>query len=283
MNDINKTSTMRPDNPIFFVMMGMFFFFFAIAPAYWAFYNFGEYRIIADLISQIEEKFKESPTPEAGQEYSERTTFLTSRAERYKLEMFLSGGGAIFLFGASALFFVKALNSRGNKILFEAIDLQTIPLPKAKIEVKDTYVQTVLFVIVITFFSLMSIFIFYQTLTSPFSTSREIIIKGSFSVFLFAIVLFFGFLQIRAVRNSLKIIDSSGVTRGDGKHFSWTQFHGVVTQTALNRFMKRYIWREELAFSDGETVWIIPQRIKNYNEVSNFISQLPKAVLKNST
>lgn len=271
-----------PDKALFNAMMGVFFLLFALAPSYWAFYNFGEYRRTIDFIEELNESFRKNNTPEAGQEYGERITVFTSRAKRYRLEMILSGAGAFVLFGISALLFTKAFRSRGKKNFYQEIDRRNLQIPNARIEVKYTNFQSILLIGVIAFFTLMSALIFYQTLKSPFSTSREMIVKGAFSVFVLLIVLFIVFLQIRAKRNSLKILDSTGVTRGDGRHFPWTEFCGVVTQTALNRFMKRYIWRKELAFSGGETVWIISHRIKNYREVSAFIEHLPQAVLKNS-
>ena len=74
------------------------------------------------------------------------------------------------------------------------------------------------------------------------------------------------------------MIDNSGVTRGDGRHFAWQDFCGVISQTAFNqRTQRRYLWRKELAFADGETAWIIPNRIKNYNEISAFLDTLPRA------
>ena len=88
--------------------------------------------------------------------------------------------------------------------------------------------------------------------------------------------------MIRARRNAARSIDNSGITRGDGRHFSWNDFCGVVSQTAFNRRTQRkYVWRVELAFENGETAWLIPNRIKNYDEVFNYIANLPTATLKN--
>lgn len=282
MKNVKANRAEQPDKALFNAMMGFFFLLFALAPAYWAFYNFGEYRHATGFIEELRKKNNESKNPEAGQEYAERITSFSSRASRYRFEMLLSGAGTFVLLGISALLFTKAFKSRGKKNFYEEINRQNLLIPNAKVEVKYTNVQNFLLGGVVAFFALMSAIIFYQTLTSPFSTSREIIVKGAFSCFLLAIIFFLVFLQIRAKRNCVKYIDATGVVRGDGRHFPWTQFCGVVTQTALNRFMKRYVWRKELAFAGGETVWIIPHRIKNYGEVSNFIGRLPKAVLKNS-
>jgi hypothetical protein len=54
----------------------------------------------------------------------------------------------------------------------------------------------------------------------------------------------------------------------------------VVTQKARNRYARQYVWREELVFSGGEEAWIIPNRIKNYDEVFAYLDTLPRAVFK---
>ncbi|MCD9188361.1 MAG: hypothetical protein LUM44_18230 [Pyrinomonadaceae bacterium] len=282
MKNVKIKRAEPPDKALFNAMMGVFFLLFALAPSYWAFYNFGEYRHATDFIEQLKENSRKTDAPEAGQEYAERITSFSSRASRYRLEMLLSGAGALVLLGISALLFTKAFKARRRKNFYEEINAQSFPIPTAKIEVRYSNFQSVLLGGVIAFFTLVPGFVFYQTLTSPFSTAREIIIKGAFSFFPLAVILFIVFLTVRAKRNSIEYFDNSGVMRSDGRHFPWTQFCGVVTQTALNRYMKRYVWREELAFSGGETVWIIPHRIKNYGEIADFISRLPKAVLKNA-
>lgn len=280
MKNVKPIRAARPDKALFNALMGVFFLMFALAPSYWAFYNWGEYRRSTEFLQELRKNFDKNPNPEAGQEYSERVTVFDSRARRYGLEMLLSAAGAFVLFGIAALLLTKAFRSRGAKNFYEDIDARTILPPNARISVEYTNFQSVLFGGVILFFAVMSALIFYQTLTIPFSSAREIIVKGAFFLFVFAVILFIVFLMIRATRNSVKTIDASGVTRGDGRHFAWSQFQGVITQTARNRFMKKYVWREELVFSGGETVWIIPQRIKNYAEISNLIARLPKAVLK---
>jgi len=280
MKNATANRAERPDKALFNAIMGVFFLLFAVAPAYWAVYNYGEYRRTTDFIEKLKEGFSKNNSPEAGQEYSERITVFNSRADRYRLEMLLSGAGAFVLFGISLLFFSKAFKSRGRKNFYEDIDARFIPLPNAKIEVKYTNFQNILLGGVSAFFSLMIALIFYQTLKSPFSTSREIIVKGAFSGFVLALIFVFIFLTIRAKRFSVRFIDASGITRGDGRHFAWTEFCGVVTQTARRRFGGLYVWRKELAFANGETAWLIPHRIKNAAEVFEYFNRLPSATPK---
>lgn len=280
MKNAKANRAERPDKALFNAIMGVFFLLFTLAPAYWAVYNYGEYHRTTNFIEQLNEGFSKNNSPEAGQEYSERFTVFNSRADRYRLEMLLSGAGAFILFGISLLLFSKAYKSRGRKNFYESIDIRSIQMPSAKIEVKYTNFQNILLGGVIVFFSLMIALIFYQTLKSPFSTSREIIVKGAFSVLVLALIFVLIFLTIRAKRLSVKFIDASGITRGDGRHFAWTEFCGVITQTARRRFGGLYVWRKEFAFENGETAWLIPHRIKNAAEVFEYINRLPNAAPK---
>lgn len=160
-------------------------------------------------------------------------------------------------------------------------DWRGVPKPAARIEVRYTNFQNVLLIGLCAFFGLMATLIFYQTLTSPFSTSRDVVIKGAFCFCLFILVFIFIFLAVRAKRRAVKSFDETGITRGDGRHFPWSEFRGVMTQTARSRFGQTYVWRKELKFSNGETAWLIPQRIKNSNEVFAYVATLP-AVLDKS-
>ena len=56
MNNVNKNRAERPDKSLFFAMMGAFFLLFAIAPAYWAFYNYGEYSRTTAFVQDLQKK-----------------------------------------------------------------------------------------------------------------------------------------------------------------------------------------------------------------------------------
>lgn len=267
----------RPDKSLFFAMMGAFFVFFALAPAYWAYYNYGEYALTTGLLR----KWKQNPESIPKDSYSGNpVAFQESRADRYMLEMALSASGSVVLFGVALLLFFKAFKNRNRKNIYHEIDLRAFPMPTARVEVRYRKLQNVLLIGLCVFFILMAALIFYQTLTSPFSTAREIQIKGAFCLFVLGLVCVFVFLAIRARRQAVRLFDASGVTRGDGRHFPWSEFCGVVTQVARNRFGQTYTWRKELAFSGGETAWIIPPRVANADEVFGYLAQLPPALVK---
>ncbi len=77
----------------------------------------------------------------------------------------------------------------------------------------------------------------------------------------------------------MRVFDENGIERGDGRRFSWDEFRGVVIRTGNTSYGLRGVWRTEFAFAGGEEAWIIPNRVKNYDEISGYISRLPRAVL----
>lgn len=281
INQKTKRAT-RPDQPVFFVMMGVFFVFFSLPAFYWANYNYGEYSRTAEFVQELREKPTANLTPNDKKELESRISMSSSRTDRFKLEMFLSGAGGLVLFGIALLFFKKAFAARRRKNFYEKVDPRSVPLPNAPIKVENKNIYGVLVWLILIFFGGMFLLTTYQSFTNPFITFENAIIRTLLlGVPLLFFLLIFIFLMFRAKKMIVKLIDSSGVTRGDRQHFAWQDFCGVVKQTAFNqRTQRRYLWRIELAFAGGETAWIIPNRIKNYNEVSAYLDTLPPAVLK---
>lgn len=79
----------------------------------------------------------------------------------------------------------------------------------------------------------------------------------------------------KARKKAACLLDPSGVTRGDGRRFSWSEFKGVDYLMAVKpRSGREYLWRIELAFTGGEA-WIIPQRVKNLDEINEVVNSLP--------
>ena len=282
MNDIKKTRAARPDKPVFFVMMGAFFVFFSLPAFYWANYNFSEYRRNTEFVQELRAKPTVNLTPNEKKEHESLISINNSRTERFKLEMLLSGAGGLVLFGIALLFFIMAFAARNQKNFYEKVDFRNIPMPNAPLKVENKNIYGVLFWLILIFFGGMFLLITYQSFSSKFITFENAVIRTVLlGVLLFFFISVFLFLMLRAKRNVVKLIDNSGVTRGDGRHFTWQEFCGVVRQTAFNqRTQRHYLWRVELAFENGETVWIIPNRVRNYNEIFAYIETVPDAVLK---
>lgn len=149
-----------------------------------------------------------------------------------------------------------------------------------RLEVLPTRFQDFLLVGLLIFWLPLNSFAFYSAITDQYSSAKGRIIKGAVFLLAFGLMFLITFLIIRAKRKSVKFFDANGITRCDGKHFAWSDFQGVATKTARKRFGGFYVWRRELLFKNGETAWLIPQRIKNYAEVFAYVEKLPSAQLK---
>lgn len=264
----------RPDKSLFMTMMGVIFLLFAVAPAYWAFYNFGLYGQKAAFVGELQTSSEQFLTPNEREERKDKISFNSSMANRYRLEMFLSTAGSFVLFGIALLLFRKALKARKIKPQYELINWRTIPMPTSRIEVRQKRIYDVLSAFVVIFFGGM---ILLMLLTNGIRNVSVIL-----TVLILAFLSVFGFLLLRAKNQTVRLFDASGITRGDGRQFSWNEFCGVVTRIDINYAREQYAWRVEFAFANGEAAWIIPHRIKNAEEVFKFIAALPGAFLKDS-
>lgn len=75
---------------------------------------------------------------------------------------------------------------------------------------------------------------------------------------------------------SVKCFTEEGLTRNDGRTFAWTDLSRVVDQIHRRRGMSGdFLWRTEIQFKDGESAWLIPRKIGNYQEVSAYVDGLP--------
>lgn len=257
------------DKSLFMTMMGVFFLVFAIAPAYLAYYSFVEYERKTGFVGELQASSEQFLTPNERKERKDRISTNSWLANRSRLEMFLGAAGSFVLFGIALLLFRKALKARKIKPQYELIDRRTIPMPTSRIEVRQKRIYDVLFAFVVIFFGGM---ILLMLLTNGIRNVSVIL-----TVSILAVLSFFCFLMLRAKRRTVRLFDASGITRGDGRQFSWNEFQGVVTRIDINFVRGKYVWRVELAFANGEAAWIIPHRIKNAEEVFNYVAALPRA------
>jgi hypothetical protein len=81
----------------------------------------------------------------------------------------------------------------------------------------------------------------------------------------------------RAWRRSVYSFDLFGVTRGDKQRLSWNDLKSVDYLMPLTKGgAEENLWRIELVFTTGEA-WLIPQRIKNLEEINDLVNSLPVA------
>ena len=164
------------------------------------------------------------------------------------------------------------LKEKSAKVIYESLDWRAIPKPASRIEVRSTKFQDVLLAFLIIFFGGMSLLLILNSRGQP----RNLLI----AFFCLAILFVVCYLVFKAKKNAVRFFDASGIGRGDSRQFSWSDFRGVLVRTGNTRYGQKSICRVELAFANGEEAWVMPQRIKNFEEVYAFVNTLPRAVLK---
>lgn len=77
-------------------------------------------------------------------------------------------------------------------------------------------------------------------------------------------------------RKSVKRFTGEGLTRNDGRELAWTDLSRVVNQIRVKPGSNiKGLWRTEIHFKDGNSAWLIPGKIANFQEVSAYVANLP--------
>lgn len=97
---------------------------------------------------------------------------------------------------------------------------------------------------------------------------------GLMCLMLFGVVVW---LILRGHGKSVKYFSDEGLVRNDGRSFAWADLSRVVEQFRITSAAHntKSIWRTEIQFRNGESAWLIPTKISNYREVSEFVRNLP--------
>jgi hypothetical protein len=88
----------------------------------------------------------------------------------------------------------------------------------------------------------------------------------------FAVIVF---LIRRGQVRSVRYFSDDGLVRNDGRTFAWTELNRVVDQVRVSPAGRKSIWRTEIQFKNGDSAWLIPPKVSNYPEVSEFVRSLP--------
>ncbi len=268
------------DKTIFFVMMGGCLLALAIGPFYWASYTHRQYVSSTANLEDLRAKPVDRLTPTELEEYRFRIVVESGTVDNRRLEMLGSLAGGLVLAGIALLLFRKAWKERNKRLDYAEIDPRTIPRPEGTITVRSTRFQLVLVAVLAIFLGFLSVTGFLQTLKSVYMTSMQIFLFRAISVFIILMPIVILMLIVRANRNSVRLIDTAGVTRGDGLMLGWSDFFGTVPRTGRNRYGGNFVWRTELIFRNGQSAWIIAARIKNGDEVFRFVESLPPATVR---
>ncbi|MCM3871222.1 MAG: hypothetical protein ND895_11090 [Pyrinomonadaceae bacterium] len=138
-----------------------------------------------------------------------------------------------------------------------------------RLEVKLSKLPLILTVLLGLFFVPMGLGMLISGLMKGFEVVPLVI--GSLLLVMFVVIVF---LVRRGQVRSVKYFSEAGLWRNDGRSFEWAELNRVVNQVRTSAGGRKSIWRTEIQFKNGDTAWLIPAKISNYAEVSDFVRGL---------
>lgn len=140
-----------------------------------------------------------------------------------------------------------------------------------RLEVKTSKLHFILVALLGLFFVPMGLFILIDGLSKG-----RVLMPLVVGLMMFASYAAVVWLIRRGHVNSVKYFSAEGLVRNDGKSFAWADLSRVVNQVRFNPALSaKGLWRTEIQFKSGESAWLIPRKVSNYSEVSEFVRQLP--------
>ena len=142
----------------------------------------------------------------------------------------------------------------------------------SRLEVKTSKLQLVLAVLLGLFFVPLGLVSLAGGLSRGFRVVPVAI--GLLLLVMFAAVTW---LVRRGHSRSVRYFSDEGLVRNDGRSFAWADLSRVVDQIRITSLAHgtKAVWRTEIHFRNGESAWLIPTKVGNYPEVSEFVRRLP--------
>ena len=142
----------------------------------------------------------------------------------------------------------------------------------SRLEVKTSRLQLVLAVLLGLFFVPLGLASLGGGLLRGFRIVP--VMLGLAMLIMFAAVMW---LVRRGHTRSVRYFSDEGLVRNDGRSFAWDDLSRVVDQIRITSLAHgtKAVWRTEIQFRNGESAWLIPTKVGNYPEVSEFVRRLP--------
>jgi hypothetical protein len=141
-----------------------------------------------------------------------------------------------------------------------------------RLEVKTSKSQLILAALLGLFFVPLGLLSLAGGLLNGFKMAP--LALGLMMLVMFAAVMW---LVRRGHARSIRYFSEEGLVRNDGRSFAWADLSRVVNQIRITSLAHgtKSVWRTEIQFRDGESAWLIPTKVGNYPEVSEFVRGLP--------
>jgi hypothetical protein len=141
-----------------------------------------------------------------------------------------------------------------------------------QLRVKADNLQFILVIFLGLFLLPLGLFNIVNGLAKGFAPARAAI--GLTVLVLYGVVIW---LVRRGHAMSVRYFSGSGLVRNDGRSFAWGDLSRVVNQVRFRpgASNQKILWRTEIQFKNGESAWLIPSKVSNYREVSEYVNSLP--------
>jgi hypothetical protein len=140
-----------------------------------------------------------------------------------------------------------------------------------RLEVKTDKLQFIIAFLLGLFFVPIGLWNLVRASSRGFSVMP--LVMGLMLLGLYSVVIW---LVFRGYYKSVKYFSDEGLVRNDGRNFAWSELSRVVYQLRRSRTGNpRALWRTEIQFKNGESAWLIPIKVSNFREVSEYVNQLP--------
>ena len=249
-----------------------------LVPGGVAYKSYSEYTMESNVARFYRAHPEEVPTHDNREQFIAENE--AAAESNLNLAMLSGAGSLLFLLGGAALFMLGRRKDKSGAAPdgwpdedpvrhVEEMNRWASAAVARPVEVHYSRLHGVLFALIMVFFIGMGALV---VATNGFS-SNSLFMLALIGLLLPALY----FILNRGRKRAARFFDLSGVKRGDSRRLNWDEYRGVNYRMAIkSRSGKEYLWRVELAFAGGDA-WIIPQRVKNLEVISNLISSLPGA------
>ena len=141
-----------------------------------------------------------------------------------------------------------------------------------RVDVQTSKLQPVLMVILGVIFIPLAVLSLISGIGGGFS-----VVPVALGVLMLATFGFVLWLNRRGHGRSVRYFSDEGLERNDGQRLAWAELDRVVHQVRpdpANPAQKK-LWRTEIWFRNGQSAWLLPTRVGNRREVSDFVGRLP--------
>ncbi len=141
----------------------------------------------------------------------------------------------------------------------------------AELQVRTSKFQLIIVILLSLFVLPFSLMLVISNISrGPDLRPIELLI-GILPFFMFGIVLW---RSVGAHLRSVRSLSADGVQTNSGARYDWSGLDKIIDRVRSRGLDRKHIWRTELHFANGKSAWLLPSRVKNLDEVYDYLSKM---------